>query len=102
LLAQKRGIKREFDEPDLCDRKKGHFAQKLLRIWPALGPLGKEANAPALPPTIEVNKALFVAPIGNRRQGNVQRTSLKKRAQGFLHSEGQAGLERESIGYGKM
>jgi hypothetical protein len=61
LLAQKRGIKREFDEPALCVSKKGHLRQiedstKSMLLPTRLTPtsLAQEANAPCQPNTIRV------------------------------------------------
>jgi hypothetical protein len=67
FLAQKRGIKREFDEPALCVSKKGHLRQiedstKSMLLPAVLTPtsLAQDPCAPALPFTIGVGLALFV------------------------------------------
>ncbi|MDJ1501958.1 hypothetical protein QNI22_14925 [Cytophagaceae bacterium BD1B2-1] len=63
MLAQKRGTKREFGEPDLCfSKKRTLFSDPPARKAQSQPRGGKKANAPTLPFAIEGIFTLFVAP----------------------------------------
>jgi hypothetical protein len=68
----------------------------LLPAGPTPTSLAQEARAPALPLAIEVNCALFVAPIGNPSYGNVRSTSLSS-ALARPKSGGRDGLRGEAF-----